>query len=110
MPCWYTTTIEIEIGNVNLSRMKEAAQAQGWTVRETKDGLILYKGDVCVTIRNGVASVDAPNWVNADTIVNELKREYTIKTVAAGARRFGWEEKRDDVRTTSTRRKITLTR
>lgn len=96
MPCYTETRVTVDLGKVDPERLQKAAELAGVYVRRLADGRV---------------EVSAPGRQDFATIENALKQQYSVLTVQAASKRFGWKVQATTTKqstTTATTKVVTM--
>ena len=91
MPCYTTTTIELDAAKWNRDRAAQAIRDAGHEDRARLN-------------TNGILIIAAPDQATSEKYRDQIRQAYTAATLQAAAKRFGWRT------TQTTTTQLTLTR
>lgn len=97
MPCFsrITMTVGIDIGNVNIDRLKKAVEAGNLSYVDIPEGIQITDGTFTVTVQKGKQTkLSMQEGLNGDAFVKRIKTLYANQSVVDTAKRFGWQVKR----------------
>ena len=89
MPCYTSSTVEIDSGKMNAGLAKDAFAAMGLNPRHERQGIIDHrKGSY--NYQTGETVWRVQRGETAEQLTAELKRAYSAEVIKSQARKYGW--------------------